>query len=176
MRPLRACLFIFFFAFPALAQHPTTGFSPFGSFDNGRFDAVNRQNLNVNFAIPIMSSPGRGMALTHSVVYDSLIWERVDNTWSPVTASTGGATWGWKYDSVTGESSYNSEDLGICDTGSGIPEFATHYHSFSYTSPDGTRHNFNLDFYSVRTSCGFPQDPGGVMRWMEVDTIWTHPT
>ena len=44
-----------FFLLPAcgLAQ---TGFPPFGSFDTSQFDAVNRQNLNVNFAIPIVSA------------------------------------------------------------------------------------------------------------------------
>ncbi len=36
----------------AFAQDPATGFPPYGSFSHGLFDAVNRQNLNVNFAIP----------------------------------------------------------------------------------------------------------------------------
>lgn len=86
----------------AFAQAPTTGFPPYGSFENGRFDAVNRQNLNVNFALPIVSSPGRGMNFRLAVVYDSLVWQKVTSgtttSWTSVTDANGSPTWGWKKD------------------------------------------------------------------------------
>ena len=37
------------------AQIPVTGFPPFGSFESGGFDNINRQNLNVMFQIPLVS-------------------------------------------------------------------------------------------------------------------------
>ena len=36
-----------------------TGPVPFGSFSGGSFDAVNNANLNVHFAIPVISKAGR---------------------------------------------------------------------------------------------------------------------
>jgi hypothetical protein len=81
-----------FWAPVAFAQDPSTGFPPYGSFQDGRFDAVNRQNLNVNFAIPIVSSPGRGINLDFALVYDSLIWKQSGgspNAWTPVTKPDG---------------------------------------------------------------------------------------
>ena len=92
----------FLMAGAAWAQDPATGFPPYGSFEVGRFDAVNRRNLNVNFAIPIVSVPGRGTDFSFPLVYDSLIWQRVTSgsttTWSPVTDKSGDATWGWTKD------------------------------------------------------------------------------
>lgn len=41
------------------AQDPATGFPPYGSFAPGGFDTINRQNLNVNFAIPKAWTIGR---------------------------------------------------------------------------------------------------------------------
>jgi len=68
-----------FFLLPAcgLAQ---TGFPPFGSFDTSQFDAVNRQNLNVNFAIPIVSAPGRGISFSFAIIQDSLFWRKAGNS------------------------------------------------------------------------------------------------
>jgi len=60
-------------AIPGKAQEdPATGFPPYGSFDAGQFDGVNLENLNVSFAIPVTVSVGRGMNLSHSLVYNSL--------------------------------------------------------------------------------------------------------
>jgi hypothetical protein len=68
------------FALPAciFAQNPATGFPPYGSFDRGRFDTVNLQNLNYNFAIPIVTSPARGIDFQFSVFYNSLNWVPVN--------------------------------------------------------------------------------------------------
>ncbi|MGH9790376.1 MAG: hypothetical protein ACRD5W_04130, partial [Candidatus Acidiferrales bacterium] len=85
------------------AQDPATGFPPYGSFEGGRFDSVNRQNLNVNFSTPIVVSRGRGLSLSHAVVHDSLNWKRVGSTWSPVVNGSGVFRWGWKTSDVTGK-------------------------------------------------------------------------
>ena len=74
------------------AQGTATGFPPFGSFQDSGFDAVNRQNLNVNFAIPLVTSPGRSQDFTFSIVYDSLIWRRSGNAWTRVTDENGNPT------------------------------------------------------------------------------------
>src|SRR5262249_46240868 len=84
------------FAVSTLAQ--TTGVPPFGSFDEGRFDTVNVGNLNANFSIPIVSSPGRVTPFNLSLVYDSLLWQNAGQAggWVPVTDNAGNAIWGWK--------------------------------------------------------------------------------
>ncbi len=66
---------LFLGATGALAQSPGpgTGFPPYGSFQAGGFDIVNLQNLNVNFAIPLVSSLGRGLDLRVAQPYNSLV-------------------------------------------------------------------------------------------------------
>ncbi len=149
----RALLLLLFLAFVAhaSAQEPMTGYPPYGSFQNGQFDAVNHQNLNVNFAIPIVSSPGRETALAFAIRYDSLIWRRNGNAWSPVTS--GVSYRGWKTDSVLGSIVY-SMSMVLC----GLQK-PRHYYDFAYVDPAGTRHDFDLDFYSEETDCGFPTGP-----------------
>ena len=74
----------------ASAQQPDTGRPPFGSFQDGDFDSVNLQNLNINFQVPILSLPGRGIDFNYFLTYDSSIYKKVDLgsavfAWSPVT-------------------------------------------------------------------------------------------
>src|SRR5215467_2430290 len=75
-----------------------TGTPPFGSFSRSRFDLVNNANANVVFAIPVVSSPGRG-TLSFSAIYNSQIYSRMLNgaqavQWTPVA--------GWLLTSLTG--------------------------------------------------------------------------
>ncbi len=130
-----------------LAQNPASGLPPYGSFEVGKFDTINRQNLNINFAIPIVSSPGRGMNLQFSIVYDSLVWGRAATFWYP--ASSG--IWGWKTDSVVGTLSYSFSSRLCRDDG------LTDYHRFSYSYSDeeGTEHKFAVDFWEGETACNF---------------------
>lgn len=51
-----------------------TGTPPYGSFSQGTFDTVNLANLNVHFAIPILSKPGRGVPFHYAMDYESSIW------------------------------------------------------------------------------------------------------
>src|SRR5437899_6543914 len=88
--------------YPAAAQVSSTGLPPFGSFESSGFDLVNRQNLNVHFAIPIVSLPGRGMGFSHSIVYDSLIWQSNGTGWIPMSDVNGNPTFGWKTTAVPG--------------------------------------------------------------------------
>lgn len=90
----------------SFAQGPGWGFPPYGSFQYGGFDAVNRQNLNVNFAIPIVSGPGRGLNLSFAIAYNSLIWQNVSSAWNLAAGPNGLATWGWNEFSVLGSIQY----------------------------------------------------------------------
>src|SRR5260370_24918027 len=77
-----------------------TCFPAFGSFEQGGFDAVNRQNLNAFFAIPIMSTSARGQTFQYSLVNNSLLWTQTggtSNAWTPVVDASGNPTWGWNY-------------------------------------------------------------------------------
>src|SRR5580704_3843222 len=86
----------------AIAQVPTTGFPPYGSFENGKFDGINLQNLNVNFAIPIINTPGRGLSLNFGLIYDSATWYPSNVGWYPSPGS------GWQVTSPAG-TIYSSE-------------------------------------------------------------------
>ncbi len=83
----------------ALAQ---TGFPPFASIDRNRFDARNNQNMNVNFALPIVSSPGRSMDLNLAIVYNSLNWVPIAGGWTFFTSGN----LGWLYGSPAGQITY----------------------------------------------------------------------
>jgi hypothetical protein len=58
------------------AQNSGVGFPQYGSMQQGGIDAINLQNLNAHFEIPVVSVPGRGTNFNYSLVYDSLVWNR----------------------------------------------------------------------------------------------------
>lgn len=60
-------------ALPACA-FAQTGTPPFASFSQNQFSAINNGNLNNIFTIPAMSSPGRGLSLNVSAIYNSQVW------------------------------------------------------------------------------------------------------
>lgn len=148
----------------ALAQtyEPSTGFPPFESFDPGSFDTVNHGNLNLHFAIPVVSSPARGMDLTFAVAYDSSIWVKNYSDWSPVSAFHGPAgtaspTWGWKINDLFGDIRYKRiTDPCILDD---ITEPSQQYYDFKYVEPDGTVHPFDITFHTFETTCGYGTGP-----------------
>lgn len=180
----------------AHAQAPVTGFPPYGSFEDGRFDAINRQNLNVNFAIPVVSVPGRGMDLSHSLVYDSLIWHKImvswpsTYAWQPVADpwdATSTPTWGWKNSSPTGTVSYTKTWEVICtwdDPYGGSTDIYRYvYSNYAYTDPAGTRHPFNIWVVSSwpTLKCGSPPSmprtglaTDGSGYWLDANTL-TNP-
>ena len=144
----------------AFAQNPSTGFPPYGSFEDGRFDAVNRQNLNVNFAIPIVSSAGRGIDLRFAVVYDSLVWTISGGAWTPRTNASGTATWGWKKDSPIGAISYTNTTSTImlkCFPPGEPWYWATKtietWSNYVYQDPVGTPHSFGVSVSETTNNC-----------------------
>src|SRR5713226_4493458 len=100
MRRIAFILFLGLFSLApcTLAQ---TGFPAFGSFERSGFDAVNRQNLNAVFVIPIMSTPGRGQSFQYALVNNSLLWTKTTvgstTSWTSVTDANGNPTWGWSF-------------------------------------------------------------------------------
>jgi RHS repeat-associated protein len=138
---------------PANAQ---TGFPLWSSVETSGFDAVNRQNLNVNFTIPLVSAPSRAGIFTYTLIYDSLIWTRNGSVWSPVTDANGNATWGWKDNQALGSTAYAHNTI-LCDTTP--PQSSSHYAGYKYTDGSGTIHPFNLNFYLTATACQFNTGP-----------------
>src|SRR6185437_1395986 len=72
---------------PAMGQ-VSTGPTPLGSFSGGP-DVTNLGNLNVHYAIPILSKRGRSLPFNYGLSFDSSVWFPAAGTWVPVT------NWGW---------------------------------------------------------------------------------
>jgi RHS repeat-associated protein len=128
-----------------------TGVPPFASFSQGQFAAINNGNLNGFFAIPITSSPGRGLNLNFSAVYNSQVWAPEVNgggalAWTPVA--------GWSLTSPTGSIQYQVGTTGgSCGRlGSGYTQTTTFF-GYIYTDPLGTLHPFNISVQEVYSSC-----------------------
>jgi RHS repeat-associated protein len=129
----------------AFAQTPSTGFPPYGSFENGRFDTVNRQNLNVNISIPIVSSPGRGLNLNSFLAYNSIVWMKSGGAWVPIAEGSPVSLLGWKRTSPTGtiSSSWSVWE----EWYDGYPVCSeAQYFNFDYQDPAGTHHPFPLAY------------------------------
>src|ERR1700741_4146197 len=95
MKRLLLLVLVLGFCFEASAQGPGTGVPTYSSIESGVADATNRQNLNTNFSIPIISTQGRGLDLNFSLAYNSLLWKISSGAWVSVTDSSGSPTWGW---------------------------------------------------------------------------------
>ncbi len=157
MKQLAFLLFAPLFSVSAFAQSPATGFPMYGSFQQDRFDAVNRWNLNVNFAVPIVSAPARGGNFQFNVAYNSLIWTLSGNTWSPVTNTSGSPTWGWNTSSVVGTLPYETSS-GSCtyldDSGRTVSVRTISYFNYAFVEPSGTLHPFDVSVLLAPDACG----------------------
>jgi RHS repeat-associated protein len=150
-RYLISALVIILLPVYGLAQ---TGLPPFGSLDQTRSEVRNNQNLNVFFAIPIMSSPGRGVNLNFSIYYNALIWTNCYGTWSPYCGS--GGNWGWATTYSPGSTTYSySTTQRICDRNLGDVTYiyTTTYQNYVYTDPQGTPHTLPLYWQQVENDC-----------------------
>jgi hypothetical protein len=181
------CLALFTLGPRALAQ---TGFPAFGSFEQSGFDAVNRQNLNAIFVLPIMSIPGRGQGFQYSLVNNSLLWTPTTvgsaTTWTPVTDASGNPTWGWnygpavdgggqllyKYISVHSRCRFIDPDTGLY--GYGYYTISV-WSNFIYKDWLGSIHPFNVS-YSVtvadansQTYCGIQNGTTGPVSGYSTD-------
>ncbi len=115
---------------------------------------MNRQNLNVNFSIPIVSVPGRGKNFSFAIVYDSLVWQKNGTVWSPVTNQDGNPTWGWKKDSPSGRTTFKktTQTIKCFDEFGGwwwAPKIT--WSNYAYTDFEGTRHGFSVS--AVDNAC-----------------------
>jgi RHS repeat-associated protein len=122
---------------------------------------VNRQNANVYFAIPIVSSPGRGMNFDFSLIYNSSFWGNSGSAWLPGADSNGYPAWGWSTTKFAGGSVSHQSAQSQCrywDT-IGTPHWAyqytTQYYNFVYTDGSGAVHNFDIDYFSSATNCDY---------------------
>jgi RHS repeat-associated protein len=153
-------------AAPAFAQ-VATGFPPYGSFGGGPFDTVNNANLNVHFAIPIVSKAGRGMPFSYILSYDSSVWSPVNSSgaqiWTPVgQTSTMSTTWGWR--GVTeGQAGFvsNKADTYTCVVDGKIRGAYTFYRSWTYHDLWGTPHTFGIITNTGNSYCGISPVPSG---------------
>ena len=119
-----------------------TGPVPFGSFSGGSFDAVNNANLNVHFAIPVISKAGRGLPFDYSLSYDTSVWYPSAGAWTTV------ANWGWRgvTEAETGYVSYRTFQLRcrVCDPNTGICGYSYYpsYDTWTYHDSLGAGHGF----------------------------------
>jgi RHS repeat-associated protein len=175
-------LALFVLAPRTLAQ---TGFPAFGSFEQSRFDAVNRQNLNAIFAIPIMSTAARGQSFQYSLVNNSLLWTQTTvgstTSWTPVTNAGGTPTWGWNFGpavSSAGQLHFQvtSHTCRYIDPNTGMQAFASYsiYSGFNYKDWLGSVHPFGVVFtvasQNAQTYCGITNGPFPTGSYSSDDT------
>jgi RHS repeat-associated protein len=157
MRKLFPLLLVMIFATAINAQNYNAGIPRFGSFDTDGFDTINNQNLNVNFTIPIMNSPGRGLNLNLGLSYNSSIWSKVGSAWTP------DPTWGWTTSSPIGKIvfTYTTGTCQVCVFINHCQNYTTYqYGPYSYVEPNGTAHSFPVQWNHVPQPC-YPYGDSG---------------
>src|SRR6202162_5977639 len=101
----RHLIFTFPLLFLPVLTLSQTGIPSFASLTQSQFAAINNGNGNVVFALPIMSSPGRGLNLNLNATYNSLMWVKSvaggAPAWSPLGPWTLQTPVGATYDLVT---------------------------------------------------------------------------
>ncbi len=139
-------------AHAALSWQVSYGLQPFGSFSGGPFDIVNNQDLNVHFAIPVLSKAGRGLPFNYSDGYDSTIWSIQNSAWTPANQ------WGWPVGGFAPSFGYVYYDVtqGSCTSGGQTYYYNIYsYWNFAQPSSPGyiTPFSFTLSDASVGTPC-----------------------
>jgi RHS repeat-associated protein len=139
------------FLLGSLSLHAQTGKPNFGSFSESGFDVVNNQYLNILFSIPIVSSSGRGVPLSLSLVNNSLIWQNTGSAWTPIVDNNGNPTWGWTKDFPAGGVLHFTPN--VFSVPCPVNKLTvTHYSGFYYVDAFGTNHRFSaIDYYA--TAC-----------------------
>src|SRR5690348_12850095 len=126
------------------------GTPPFASFSNNQFAAINNGNLNTIFAIPIVSSPGRGISLNLSAAYNSQVWAPILNGAQAVQWTQLG---GWNFSLTGGGGFYLVYDItGTCDRQGDLTD-TTYLQNYVYTDPLGTHHPFPISVTEEYSSC-----------------------
>lgn len=145
------------FVAPMAFAQVSTGTPPLGSFSSGP-DVINLGNLNVHFAVPVFSKPGRGTNFDYILSFDSSVWTPVSisgtKSWQPVT------NWGWRAitEAATGYITRQRATVQCPIEGTLPPRFfnATQYYNFQYHDPFGVLHT---GFTNVMGGCPGDFDP-----------------
>jgi RHS repeat-associated protein len=144
----------------AKAQSTQMGFPAYGSFESGPADTVNRQNLNVNLSMPLVTGSARGLGFQASISYNSLFWQNNAGVWSS-TYFDGYPNWGWnnngwsgtQFYGVAGWISVTSNVVGHCMSGR-IQYSISHITNVLYTESNGTTHSFpTVDYVETPWPC-----------------------
>jgi YD repeat-containing protein len=148
------CVFLLLAALSAektLGQQ-ATGLPPFGSFSGESFDRVNNANLNVHFAIPIVSRAGRGLPFSYSQSYNTGIWAPVNSGSS--TVWTPKLQWGWinVAQAVSGLVTFDSQRFTCGEP----PATGTEkvWSNFQYFDVSGAPHTFPISVSYATGACG----------------------
>jgi RHS repeat-associated protein len=127
----------------AASAQVSTGVPPFSSIGGGPFDAINLGNLNVHFAVPVVSKAGRGLPLSYSMSYDSSVWYPSGGAWTPMP------NFGWRgvTEAAVGYATYNVRlEYTFC----GEPPsrmLDNHYTNWVYHDINGVAHPFAINFW-----------------------------
>src|SRR5262249_37624690 len=103
---------------------------------SGGPDVTNLGNLNVHYAFPIFSKPGRGMPFNYALSFDSSVWYPSSNAWTPVT------NWGWRgpSDALAGVVGFKNIRLSCIDPDAGFRIFYFAHLYGPYTDGFGVTH------------------------------------
>jgi RHS repeat-associated protein len=132
------------------------GFPPYGTLQADRFDAVNLANLNVNFSVPLVAVPGRGLNFNYALSYNSAFWARSQGgSYFNWVQSSSTSQWGWQVWPGAGTILYGIQIETCPDSG----EQAAYVSNFRYVESDSTTHPFDVNYYDVATACHFGTVP-----------------
>jgi RHS repeat-associated protein len=150
-----ALLLLVFAASGAVAQ--IIGIPRFGSIQNGGFDKIDNANLNVMFAIPVVSTGSRGVNLNASIPYNSLTWAISGTYWLPSVDSSGASAWGWGTQAVPVGTPYFHYRRFRCIANDGTNQWSYQYNGYGYRDPNGTVHTFSLNFTLAERPYQYPE-------------------
>jgi hypothetical protein len=136
----------------------TTGTPPLASLSSQGPDKINLGNLNVHFAIPVFSKPGRGTNFDYILSLDNSVWTPVSSSgtrsWQPV------ANWGWRAitEAATGYVSRQRATI-QCQIPDTLPPRyinTVQFYNYQYHDAFGTTHS---GFTNIVGGCAGDIDP-----------------
>jgi hypothetical protein len=150
--PLAALLF----GPAASSQQIARGTPAFGSFSGG-LDIINNGNLNVHLTIPVLRKPGRGMAFSYGIGYDSSVWYPVGTSGNQTWQLVANAGWFLYAPVTTGMIQYSVNQFTLpCNPPSNLTQVTVYqYSNWSFTDLAGTRHLFSVTEYSYPGGCPY---------------------
>ncbi len=110
---------------------------------------VNAGNGNLHLEIPLASAPQRGgLGFSAKLVYDSRIWQILNNgsssVWQPTNVPNSWAGWRFITTADPGQVTYSTQ-FTTCSSST----FYQTYSSFVWTAPDGASHSFPITTQQV---------------------------